>query len=176
MSNRFKPREDQIAEMLPILKNSVLFKDMPENEIRTLCLAASLQHFAKDRFLFYEDDPATHVFVLVEGVMHLNQLTPKGQQVIIHYLSPGDEVGILALFPGQGLPGNGRCRHRLYAPQLVWPNSVGAHQAVPPTCPKRPPNDDRTVHFPAKPVPPDGHRTGRAAHSSHHFANCCQNG
>lgn len=104
MLNRFKPREDQIAEMLPILKNSVLFKDMPENEIRTLCRAASLQHFAKDRFLFYEDDPATHVFVLVEGVMHLNQLTPKGQQVIIHYLSPGDEVGILALFPGKVYP------------------------------------------------------------------------
>lgn len=99
-----KSRADQAAELFPLIKNSVLFKDLKEAELKTLCHAASLQTFSKDRFLFHENDPANKIYVLVKGIIHLSQLTPKGQQVIMHYLSPGDEVGILALFPAQVYP------------------------------------------------------------------------
>ena len=95
---------DQVTELLPLIENSVLFKDLKRAELKTICLAATLQEFSKDSFLFYEDDPAHNISILVQGVVHLSQLTTKGQQVIMHYLSPGDEIGILALFPDQVYP------------------------------------------------------------------------
>jgi CRP-like cAMP-binding protein len=94
----------QLLKLLPLIKNSVLFKDLTEAELKTVYLAASLKHYKKDSFLFYEDEPANSIFMLVQGAIHLCQLTAKGQQVIIHYLSPGDEIGILALFPDQVYP------------------------------------------------------------------------
>ena len=93
-----------VEEITALLKESLLFKALKEKELETLCNAATVQHFDKESYLFHANDPANHVFVLLEGVVHLNQLTPKGQQVIMHYLSPGDEIGILSLFPDQMYP------------------------------------------------------------------------
>ena len=93
-----------VEEITALLKESLLFKALKEKELEMLCNAATVHHFDKESYLFHANDPANHVFVLLEGVVHLNQLTPKGQQVIMHYLSPGDEIGILSLFPDQMYP------------------------------------------------------------------------
>ena len=91
-------------DFLPLLKDGVLFKNIADSELKAICQAATRNKYQKDDYLFHEDEPANTISVLVEGAIHLSQLTPKGQQVIMHYLSPGDEIGILALFPDQVYP------------------------------------------------------------------------
>ena len=95
---------DQAAPILSLVKHSVLFKNLEPAALNAISVAGTLQQYRKDSYLFHEGDPAKNISILIQGVMHLSQLTPKGQQVIMHYLSPGDEIGILALFPDQVYP------------------------------------------------------------------------
>jgi CRP-like cAMP-binding protein len=97
-------QSEQSAEYLKTLQNGVIFQGLSQSELETIYQVGKLQHYEKDVYIFHEDEVADTISVLVHGVVHLSQLTPKGQQVIMHYLSPGDEIGILALFPNQVYP------------------------------------------------------------------------
>ncbi len=94
----------ETSDFLPLIKKCVFFKELSDTELHQVMLNAHLRKHAKDSFLFHEDEPANRTYILVQGVIHLNQLTVKGQQVIMHYISPGDEIGILSLFPDQVYP------------------------------------------------------------------------
>jgi len=48
-------------------------------------------------FYFMEGDPASSVFLLVEGKVKLLQVTSQGQQVIHDYVSRGEVFGIVAV-------------------------------------------------------------------------------
>lgn len=104
MPNQPRLQLQQTSDLLPRIKDSVLFKELSYDELQQMVLGALVQHHSKDSFLFHEEEPANRTYILVDGVIHLNQLTVKGQQVIMHYLSPGDEIGILSLFPDQVYP------------------------------------------------------------------------
>lgn len=92
------------AVSLTLMQNSLLFKKLPPTELKDAMLAGCYRHVPKNSYLFHQDEPANYIFILVEGTIHLSQLTVQGQQVIMHYLSPGEEIGILALFPEQTYP------------------------------------------------------------------------
>ncbi len=92
------------AEHLALLKNSTLFQEISDSELETICKVGVLEKFSQDSYIFHQDESANTISILVRGIVHLSQLTIKGQQVIMHYLSPGDEIGILALFPDQAYP------------------------------------------------------------------------
>ncbi|WP_420631912.1 Crp/Fnr family transcriptional regulator [Candidatus Leptofilum sp.] len=91
-------------ELFALMKTSTLFKSLDDSAIKAIYEAGVLEKFRKDSFIFHQDEPAKTISILVHGVVHLSQLTVKGQQVIMHYLAPGDEMGILALFPDQVYP------------------------------------------------------------------------
>ncbi|MAU01101.1 MAG: hypothetical protein CL608_28480 [Anaerolineaceae bacterium] len=104
MPNQPRLQLQQTSDLLPLIKDSVFFKEMSHDELRQMVLGALVQQHSKGSFLFHEEERANRTYILVDGVIHLNQLTIKGQQVIMHYLSPGDEIGILSLFPDQIYP------------------------------------------------------------------------
>ena len=92
------------TEFLPLLEQSVLFSGLSTMERREILAFATIQTHNKESFIFHQYEPATSLFLLAEGVVHLSQLTVKGQQVILHYLCPGDELGLVALSPDLLLP------------------------------------------------------------------------
>ena len=98
------PWANKTADFLPLLKKTTLFHGLSTAELNEVSQATSLQRYPKESFVFHRDEPANCVYILASGVMHLSQLTTKGQQVIMHYLSPGDEIGIVGLFPDQVFP------------------------------------------------------------------------
>lgn len=97
------PRQNT-AVSLNLMQQSVLFKKLALPDLEAVLLTGSIKHFAQNSYLFHRDDPANTICILVEGTVHLSQITLKGQQIIMHYLSPGEEIGILALFPDQVYP------------------------------------------------------------------------
>lgn len=92
------------TDLLALMAQSRLFDGLNNVALETVYYAGTVQKYPKDSYLFYEDEPAHNISMVLDGVIHLSQLTVKGQQVIMHYLSPGDEIGILALFPDQVYP------------------------------------------------------------------------
>ncbi len=79
-----------------LLAGSALFADLVEDELRQALDAARQRNFGADEYLFLEGDPAEAVYVLTAGKVKLGQLTVDGQQIILGYLVPGKEFGVIA--------------------------------------------------------------------------------
>lgn len=79
------------------LKQVELFENLSHRDLELILGAAYEQTFKEDKYLFFQGDPADVFYVLLEGHIKLSQLTPEGNQVILHYLNPGEAFGIIAV-------------------------------------------------------------------------------
>lgn len=73
---------------------------------------------APGAFFFFQGDPATTLFVLIEGRVQILQFTPKGQQVIMRWVLPGDMFGGVSLFGDVTYPASAAAKERSVA--LGW--------------------------------------------------------
>jgi CRP-like cAMP-binding protein len=84
-------------QILRYLKSIALFKGIEENQLVNIFADSRPVSFQTDEILFYQEDPADVFYILVEGRIKLSQLTPEGDQITLHYLSPGEAFGIIAV-------------------------------------------------------------------------------
>lgn len=80
------------------------FAGLGEDAADALIRAARTASFAKDSYLFHQDDPAERCYVLVRGSCRLSYLSVEGNQTVIHLANAGDEVGLIAALPGATYP------------------------------------------------------------------------
>lgn len=80
------------------------FAGLGEDAADALIRAACTASFAKDSYLFHQDDPAERCYVLVRGSCRLSYLSVEGNQTVIHLANAGDEVGLIAALPGATYP------------------------------------------------------------------------
>ena len=81
-----------------------LFKDLPDETLAFALESAFTRKVAADEFMFFQGDPARVSYVLLHGYIKLIQTTPKGEQVIMRYVSPGEEFGIIAVLREMNYP------------------------------------------------------------------------
>ncbi len=109
------------------LREVALFDGLAEDGLNQVIEAARVRRIDDGAFFFMEADPAESVYVLLAGKVKLTQVTRDGQQVILGYLSPGRQYGIIAMVPGQPYPVSaqaiGACR------ALVWHQDTLTHLA-----------------------------------------------
>ncbi len=82
-------------ELFDLLARSPLFRGANANELEAALAIASRRRLEKGEFFFHQDESADFFYVLVEGQVRLSQLNPEGHQVIIHFMGPGDGMGII---------------------------------------------------------------------------------
>jgi CRP/FNR family transcriptional regulator, nitrogen oxide reductase regulator len=97
-SNRSSP------ENLGYLQDLELFRGLEETHLEQVVAAGATQRIAEDSFLYFQGDPAAHIYVLLEGRLKLSQVTPDGQQIILRYASPGEALGVVALLAEMDYP------------------------------------------------------------------------
>ena len=85
------------TQILQYLKSIALFKEIEVDQLEKIFADARPKSFQQDEILFYQEDSADEFYVLVEGRIKLSQLTPEGDAVTLHYLSPGEAFGIIAV-------------------------------------------------------------------------------
>lgn len=54
-------------------------------------------HFKKDSFIYFPDEPATHVYMIAEGRVRIGHYLDDGQEVVTAILTTGEIFGELAL-------------------------------------------------------------------------------
>jgi CRP-like cAMP-binding protein len=64
-------------------------------ELEATLAVAGRRRLEKGGYFFHQDEPADFFYVIIEGQVRLSQLTPEGHQVIIHFMGPGDGMGII---------------------------------------------------------------------------------
>lgn len=62
--------------------------------LRALFSRQPLESYDAAAAIFWEGDPATHVFKLVEGVVRIVKILSDGRRIITRFLYPGDILGI----------------------------------------------------------------------------------
>ncbi len=81
---------------LATLQNSSLFRGLSPEELAIIVQAAKPHEWQSGEPLFYQEDSATRIFMLVHGQVKLLQNTPDGQQVLLRIIGPGEVIGIVA--------------------------------------------------------------------------------
>ncbi len=80
---------------LVILNSASLFQGLGEAACRAALDASYRRVVRRGEFFFFQDDPATVFYILLDGQARLGQMTPEGHQVVVRYIGPGDAIGII---------------------------------------------------------------------------------
>jgi CRP-like cAMP-binding protein len=85
-----------VNKTLAWLQSAELFKGLDPTSLNTVLQSSARAALEENSFLFHEGDPAIRLYVLIEGRLKLAQGTPDGQQVIMHMITPGEAIGVVA--------------------------------------------------------------------------------
>lgn len=70
-------RDHQIAQQ------ALLFKSLPEKQVNRLLEMAQPRDCVRGETLFLQDEPAQHVYVVLDGWVKLYRLTPTGAEAVV---------------------------------------------------------------------------------------------
>lgn len=87
-----------------ILDQSPLFKGLDTAVLEAALTIARQRHVPQGSYFFYQDEPATAFYILLEGRARLSQLTLEGQQVIVRILGPSEAMGIVVALSNTTYP------------------------------------------------------------------------
>jgi CRP-like cAMP-binding protein len=82
---------------LAILQTAPLFQDIAHKDLDHITSLARRRQVGAGGFFFMEGDPANRLLLLLEGKVKLSQVTLDGQQVIMGYIRPGQDFGVIAV-------------------------------------------------------------------------------
>jgi CRP-like cAMP-binding protein len=77
-----------------------LFAGLPDDVVSTILASGTLRAFRAGATLCRRGDPARSMFLVRSGRAKFVRTTADGQEVIVHWLSPGDCFGIGSLLAG----------------------------------------------------------------------------
>lgn len=86
------------------LRNSRLFSGLPAADIEKLAIIALGRNIRKDELIFSEGEEAGGFYLLEEGKVKINKLSPAGKEQILRIVAPGEIFGEAAVFSGSSYP------------------------------------------------------------------------
>lgn len=75
-----------------------LFATLPPPDRDEVAARMRLRHFARDEVVFHRDDPATHLYLILEGNAKVTFPDEGGREAIARFMRAGEIFGELALF------------------------------------------------------------------------------
>jgi CRP/FNR family transcriptional regulator len=87
-----------------ILKQSLIFSSLNEDELAELSKLAIERNFRSDEFVFWEGDAPDYFFIVSEGRIKVVKYSSSGKEFIIAFFGPGEMFGEVAVFEGKPYP------------------------------------------------------------------------
>lgn len=107
MIERLNPADDRILCAAP------LFRAMPEDVIQPVLRASTLESVAPRRVIFKQGEPASHMFILLDGWLKVTRALPNGAQAVIGLFTRGEALAEAVALTGQAYPAQGEAVTRL---------------------------------------------------------------
>jgi CRP-like cAMP-binding protein len=92
------------GDPLSVLSHAPIFQGLDAAALQTILKAGRSREVAADSFFFHQGEPATLFYVLLQGRARLTQVTAEGHQIIVHYVGPGDGLGIIVALSNMPYP------------------------------------------------------------------------
>ena len=87
-----------------ILKQSLIFSSLSDDELTELSKLAIERSFRPDEFVFWEGDDPDYFYIVVEGRIKIIKHSSSGKEFIIAFFGPGEMFGEVAVFEGKPYP------------------------------------------------------------------------
>lgn len=71
-----------------------IFKGLSKADLNGLLSASRLNRYQKLARIFQQGDPAERFFVLIDGYVQAVKTSPKGEEIVVRYVSPGELFGV----------------------------------------------------------------------------------
>ncbi|MDK9718816.1 MAG: Crp/Fnr family transcriptional regulator [Trichlorobacter sp.] len=95
-------------ELIPLLKNSLLFSGLNDADLASLAAITVRRSFSKGETLFSEGEEATGFYLLVEGHLKLCRVSSDGREKVLHFVRPGETFAEAAFFGDGRYPAEAR--------------------------------------------------------------------
>jgi len=92
------------AKNAEILKKSLIFSSLNEDELSALAGLAAERSFQPDEFILWEGDEPDYFYVVAEGQVKVVKNSSTGREFIIALFGPGEMFGEVAVFEGKPYP------------------------------------------------------------------------
>lgn len=86
---------------LAVLRGVEVFAGVPDVELEALAATCSPRRLARGQVLFVEGEPSRDLYVVVEGRLKVLLSSPRGEDLVLAVLEPGDTVGELSVLDEQ---------------------------------------------------------------------------
>ena len=84
------------ARYVEYLRKSTLFDGLEDDALRVVAGEARLRRVRDEAYFFHQGEPATVLYLLIQGRIKFTQLTPEGHQVLVRVIGPGETFGAVA--------------------------------------------------------------------------------
>lgn len=84
--------------MIERLRRLPLFSRLSDDEANDLTARVRPRAYKRGEVIFRKDDPATHLYLVLEGAVKISLPGEFGQEALVAIMRPGDFFGELALF------------------------------------------------------------------------------
>ena len=93
-----------IAPLHEFLPTLAYFEELPDEVIDQLVQSSVHRHYEAGATIFFEDEPATGLWIVEKGRIKIYKISPDGIEHILHILGPRDTFNDIAAFDGGNNP------------------------------------------------------------------------
>lgn len=108
------------------LRRVPLFANLPPNALADIGALCHEEIVARDECLFFEGDPATALFIVVEGRVKVAKQSESGQETILRVLAEGDLLAVVAALGDDRYPASAQAIRTA----RVWRLSAQSFEAL----------------------------------------------
>jgi CRP/FNR family transcriptional regulator, nitrogen oxide reductase regulator len=87
-----------------VIARMEMFRELERDDLEDVVRRARTRRVAKGTRIFSQGDEAATCYALIDGRVKIVQSGAEGEQMIVHFIGPGDMFGTLAVFTGGGYP------------------------------------------------------------------------
>lgn len=80
------------------LKNIFLFSNLNDTEANSIKEFSSLKRYSKGEIIFFDTEPYTGIYGILEGVVKIFKISKEGREHLIHLEHPGSTFGEVPMF------------------------------------------------------------------------------
>jgi len=88
------------------LKKCYLCRELDDTELKRLAELCRVKTVKRGELLFLQGDPATGLYLLLEGLVRIYKASPDGKEFTLHQIRPGEMFAEAAIFRDGGYPAN----------------------------------------------------------------------
>lgn len=103
-NEQWTSRRDHNDHDFQLLQKMSLFRGLAEETLAVLLSDATVQHVKRNEVIFVEGEPASRLFLVLEGWVKLWRQSEDGQESVIGVFAQGESFAEAAIFDQKGYP------------------------------------------------------------------------